>query len=374
MIEIVTKFPLKGYMESKIGGRKENQDSCSFQDTPLGTLILVCDGMGGTNGGSTASSMAVQSIVSDFMNAEDEADPVVVITTAVNNANAAIIQAGQSNPSLAGMGTTLTLLLLTERCAYTTYVGDSRIYQLRDKEKVYRSFDHSVVFQLVKQGVITEEQARLSSQSNVIIQALGVKAALNFIVEELPYEVGDRFVLCTDGFWGSMSEPEILERLNAKKTLDRIVIDSTMEIDGKGVAKGGGHDNLTVALVEVKSDSKLKVKMGKKAKMIIAGLAALLLVSLVLNVTSAISVAKLGKQVKDGETQTRVDTLAHNEIAALKDSLAIVGKEIAAKQAEIDKMRPELEKLRSDDKKHRQEIDNLKARLGIKPSGATSGK
>ena len=249
MIEIKSKYPIKGYLESKIGGRPENQDACSFQDTPLGLLVLVCDDMGGLNGGSTASSMAVHSIIADLMAANEDGDPVEAIVDAVNHANTEIIQAGVSNPSLAGMGTTLTLLLLTPLCAYSTYVGDSRVYQLRGKEKVYRSFDHSVVFQLVRQGVITEEQARLSSQSNVIMQALGVKESLDFIVEQHPYEKGDRFALCTDGFWGSMSEVQILARLCAKKPVGNIVYESVLEIDGKGVSQGSHHDNLTIALL-----------------------------------------------------------------------------------------------------------------------------
>lgn len=364
MVEITSSFPSKGYIESKIGGRPENQDSCSYQDTPLGLLVLVCDGMGGMNGGSTASSMAVQSIVAEIMAASEDANPVEVITDAVNHANEAIISMGQSNPSLSGMGTTVTLLLLTRQCAYTTYVGDSRIYQLRGKNKVYRSFDHSVVFQLVKQGVITEEQARLSSQSNVIMQALGVKAQLDFVVEQLPYQKKDRFVLCTDGYWGSMSEPELLARICSKKHIGRIIHESTMEVDGKGTAKGGGHDNLTVAMVEVQTDSIMKVKMSKQAKLFVAGLAALLAVSLALNI---VQLVKRGISAASAEEQvtTKTDSLlnvAKHQADSLNAKILEMGQEADAIGEKVKSLEKELTKKKDENHELRLEIDRLKAK------------
>ena len=78
----------------------------------------------------------------------------------------AIIEEGQKNPELHGMGTTVTALLLTDYSAITAYIGDSRIYQLRNGKKIFRTFDHSMVFEMVKKKVISEEQARLSAQSN----------------------------------------------------------------------------------------------------------------------------------------------------------------------------------------------------------------
>ena len=346
MIEIKSLHPVKGYLESRIGGRPENQDACSYQDTPLGLLVLVCDGMGGVNGGSTASSMAVQSIISEIMGCEQTVDPVLAITDAVNHANEAIIQAGLQNPSLAGMGTTLTLLLLTDLCAYTTYVGDSRIYQLRGKEKVYRSFDHSVVFQLVRQGVITEEQARLSSQSNIIMQALGVKANLDFIVEQLPYESGDRFILCTDGYWGSMSEPVFLAKMSARKDPARIVHETVLEIDGKGAAKGGNHDNLTVAFVEVQCDSILKPNMNKKAKIIIASVAFALVISLVLNIV------QLSRKPDPDADKTREELIHERDslsqcvenLKSLTESMEVAAKENETMIKELTGKVAELEK------------------------------
>ena len=163
-----------GYIDSRIGGRKENQDSAGLRDTKLGYLIVVCDGMGGMQGGSVASQIAVQTILETVASADVQANPSMTLIKAIRNANMAIIEEGRDDPNLQGMGTTVTALLLTPHSALTAYLGDSRIYQIRHGEKVFRTFDHSMVFEMVKEKVISEEQARLSDQSNVIMKALGI--------------------------------------------------------------------------------------------------------------------------------------------------------------------------------------------------------
>ena len=167
-----------GFAESRIGGRPENQDSYGFKDTELGFLVTVCDGMGGGPGGKTASSIAVNEIITGIEEASKDEEVANIIIKAIRRANMAILEAGNQTPELQGMGSTATVLLLSEKSAFLAHAGDSRIYQIRGGKKVFRTFDHSVVFDLVKQKVITEEQARLSAQSNVITRALGVKPDL----------------------------------------------------------------------------------------------------------------------------------------------------------------------------------------------------
>ena len=162
---MVTPINIKGktlgFVDSRIGGRKENQDSAGFRETELGSLIVVCDGMGGMQGGSVASQLAVQTILETVALADKKTNPKTVLIQAIKNANSAIIEHGQNNPTLRGMGTTATVLLLTPYSALTAYVGDSRIYQLRNGKKIFRTFDHSMVFEMVKKRIISEEQARL---------------------------------------------------------------------------------------------------------------------------------------------------------------------------------------------------------------------
>lgn len=280
---IKTEYPLKGMVESRIGGRSENQDNYGFCDTPIGSVVVVCDGMGGMQGGRFASMIAVKSIL-DFIQAVPEsADPSDTLVNAIRKAHADILQAGHQNPELYGMGTTVTAAIFSEQCAVLAHVGDSRIYQLRGRRKVFRTFDHSMVFEMVKSGILTEEQARLSDKSNIILRALGVYGEIVPEIEVRPYLKGDRFVLCTDGFWGCMPESRLIEHL-AGKRID-LTLEKTADLaDRIGQKKGGNHDNLTAAIVEMKSNSLMKEKMSKIVRIILIVLSALLLASVVLNI------------------------------------------------------------------------------------------
>lgn len=289
---MVTPINIKGktlgFVDSRIGGRKENQDSAGFRETELGSLIVVCDGMGGMQGGSVASQLAVQIILETVATANKKTDPSAVLVQAIKNANSAIIERGQSNPNLRGMGTTATILLLTPYSALTAYVGDSRIYQLRNGKKIFRTFDHSMVFEMVKKKIISEEQARLSAQSNVILKALGVNVDVEVEIAERPYKKGDRFILCSDGFWGAMPEDEFVRHLVESNPIDKILESTANVVESIGRNSGHEFDNLTAAILEMNSNSILKEKMNKTAKITILILTALLLISLAFNISMAI--------------------------------------------------------------------------------------
>ncbi len=275
---------LTAFAESRIGGRPENQDSYGWKKTKLGYLVAVCDGMGGGPGGKTASTIAVQEILEGVSEAMGDEAVANVIIKAIRRANMSIIEKGNENTALKGMGSTATVLLLSEKSAFVAHVGDSRVYQLRGQSKVFRTFDHSMVFEMVAQGVITEEQARLSAQSNVITRALGIQPDVEVEVHEVPYERGDRFVLCTDGIHGTMPEKDLIKMLSDKKRkLGAMVDDVATYVDNLGRSSGGGHDNLTLAVVEMNINSKMKTKMTRQAKTIIGGLLALIIISVILN-------------------------------------------------------------------------------------------
>lgn len=273
-----------GFAESRIGGRSENQDSYGSAETPYGFVVTVCDGMGGGPGGKTASSIAVREIILGIKDGNPDDTAVNIVIKAIRRANLAIIEAGKETPALKGMGSTCTILLISKDSAIIAHVGDSRVYQLRGKNKVFRTFDHSMVFDLVKQKVITEEQARLSAQSNVITRALGIKPDIEVDVIELPFDTGDRFLLTTDGIHGAISESELIEMASDKKHALGIVTDEiATTIDGKGRNEGGGHDNLTLAIIETKTNSKLRSKMNKKTKLLLGAVSLICLLSLAFN-------------------------------------------------------------------------------------------
>ena len=314
-----------GFAESRIGGRPENQDSYGFKETRLGFLLTVCDGMGGGPGGKTASSIAVQEIITGIDEANDDEEVSNIIIKAVRRANMAILEAGNENSVLKGMGSTATVLLLSDKSAFLAHVGDSRIYQIRGGKKVFRTFDHSMVFELVKQKVITEEPARLSAQSDGITRALGMQPDLEVDVVEVPYLKGDRFVLCSDGIHGSMPEKELLKMVANKKTaLGAVIDDIATYVDNMGRSNGGGHDNLTLAIVETKINSKLRITMSKQIKYAFVILAVVCAISLVGNIWQATSSGPSESVPTDStELHAKQDTIKRQaaEIVNLKHSV-----------------------------------------------------
>lgn len=322
---------LIAFGESRIGGRKENQDSYGAVYSPFGFLAVVCDGMGGGPGGKTASTIAVSEIVAGVSEASPEEEKPNIIIKAIRRANMAIINAGNEKPALKGMGSTATVLLLSEKSAFIAHVGDSRVYQIRNGKKVFRTFDHSVVFEMVGQGIITEEQARLSAQSNVITRALGIKPDVEVDVVEVPYLKGDRFMLCTDGIHGSMPESQLIKMASNKKVSLGIVADEiAREVDNIGNNGGGGHDNLTLTLVEMKTNSQKKIAMTKQTKFIIIGLCVIVLISLACNIFQ-LSTSKSSDTSKDEKLLVLTqDSLRqkNDTLVRMKKSMMEIGRQI----------------------------------------------
>lgn len=270
-----------------IGGRDENQDTCGLVQTRRGLLALVCDGMGGMNGGATASKLAVEKIIEYIdMPAQDDAledDSQMLLRKAICYANLKIYEKASEDPSLDGMGTTVTALLIDENKATAAYVGDSRIYQIRHGRKIFRTFDHSMVFEMVKKKILTEEQARLSAQSNIILRALGQKPEVTVDTIDLSYDAGDIFFLCTDGIWGTMPERELIKRLSTGRHPKAVTETLAMSIHGDKLREGGGHDNLTAAMIQTTTNSIVRNKMEYRIKKALLVCAALLLISIICN-------------------------------------------------------------------------------------------
>ena len=258
--------------------------------------------------------IAVNTILKYISAAYAEDNVAEVLYNAIVMANSNIIANGQENPNLYGMGTTVTALILNKTCATVAFIGDSRVYQLRGKHKVFRTFDHSMVFEMVANGLLTEEQARLSAQSNIILKALGVSTEIAPEIYQLPYLKGDRFILCTDGFWGAMPEKELLAIVGKKKDKLAAIIEHTSNlVETIGHNKGGLHDNLTAAFIDVECNSLMKVKMSKIVKIIIAILAVLLTLSVSLNIYFVIK-SRRNCPTQDVKTMVQKDSVGTNKI------------------------------------------------------------
>lgn len=242
---------IRGSVESLIGGRQENQDSYGMAETRLGMLVVVCDGMGGGPAGKTASTIATQAIIDYVSGAAADANPASVLEDSVVAANEAVLAAVVQNPAFKGMGTTCVCVLIAKTQAYVVHVGDSRCYQIRGGKMVYRSADHSYVGELVRRGTMTEEEARTSRYSNVITRAIGAGPDIQPEVDVVSYKPGDRFALMSDGIWGSMPEQNLVDILSEKDDPATLVPEIAQHVDAIGKNNGGGHDNLTLALVEL---------------------------------------------------------------------------------------------------------------------------
>ena len=313
---IKTHYNFIGYIDTRIGGRAENQDSRGFADTSHGLLVVVCDGMGGGPSGKLASSIAVQATIDHVAHILDESVPRdQILKDAVIYAHNLLLDRQRTDPSSRGMGTTLTALLINSQSAYVAHVGDSRVYQFRGGHIVFKTTDHSYVGELVQKGDLTEEQARLSARSNIITRCLGGRSNSTPEIDgPLPYLKGDRFMLCTDGIWGMMPEPELIKLVAKTPSLSGAADATIIAVDEKGRNEGNHHDNLTIALLDTTEDSILKVPMSKTSKIIIGVLGALLALSLLFNFIQA------GKSGSNEENQQQLKEL-QQQLNQTKDSV-----------------------------------------------------
>jgi PPM family protein phosphatase len=240
---------------SLIGGRAENQDCYKIAETAYGLLAVVCDGMGGENGGKIAAELAVSKIFEEVSVIRGNS-AVDVLMNAISKANETIFKEGRRNPGLFGMGTTVTALLINENHAMSFHVGDSRIYQFRKGKIPFRTFDHSWVFEQVRLGILTEEEARVSPGSNIITRALGIRPDVEIAIsDELTYEKGDRFLLCTDGIWGEVPETQLTQMVSIDKPIKEVVEHLIKYIDQQGIEEGEMHDNMTAVMIEMQNNS-----------------------------------------------------------------------------------------------------------------------
>jgi protein phosphatase len=217
--EALADLRLDGAMLTDVGCvRPANQDSVAFvvsaegsAPSGRGSLLLVADGMGGHAAGEVASALAAEVVRRVFY--ELEGSEPELLGAAFAAANQAIFEHSQHDPNCAGMGTTCTALAVREGRAWLAHVGDSRAYIVRDGCITQLSEDQTLVAQMVREGTLTEEQAKASDQSNVILQALGTQPSVDPEIwpEGLPLRPGDVLALCSDGLYNLVPDQEVAE-------------------------------------------------------------------------------------------------------------------------------------------------------------------
>ena len=226
--------------------RHTNQDAFAvseFEDS--GVLAVVCDGMGGANAGNIASQKASEVIVSFFERSYrkglDSAGIIALLQSAVLSANIELYDMAQKNSELAGMGTTVVAMFMTDEFTVISHVGDSRAYLIGD-DITQLTRDHSVVQSLIESGKLTPEEARAHPRRNVITRALGIESEVLVDSDEFAVKDGECIMLCTDGLSNFVSSKEIKEifSMNTEDVAASLV---------ERANKNGGGDNITVVTV-----------------------------------------------------------------------------------------------------------------------------
>lgn len=238
---------------SDVGMRRaSNQDNLSVSMASsierwneLGHLFLVADGMGAHAAGELASEIAADKIPHLYTKYRDLSAPEA-LRQAVTDANAAIHRKGQANEDFYNMGTTCSVLTLLPQGAVVAHVGDSRVYRLRNNKLEQLTFDHSLVWEMRASGNLPDDESENLIPKNVITRSLGPYPNVKVDLEgPFPIQVGDVFMLCSDGLTGLVEDSELgplLANLPANEAA-RVLVDlSNLR---------GGPDNITLIIVKV---------------------------------------------------------------------------------------------------------------------------
>ena len=211
-----------------------------------GHMFIVADGMGAHAAGELASKLAVELIPHHYRKLRELA-PAEALHKAIAESNAEIFRRGQANIEFRSMGTTCSILTLLPEGAVVAHVGDSRVYQQRGDSLFQLTFDHSLVWEMQAAGEVTAETARSGViPKNVITRSLGPNANVQIDLEgPFPVQTGDRFLVCSDGLSGQITDEEIgaiLRALPPREAAQLFVDLSNLR---------GGPDNITAVVVEV---------------------------------------------------------------------------------------------------------------------------
>lgn len=236
------------YSKCDIGKmRRSNQDAFFAAEIEHNAVFaIVCDGMGGANAGNVASETAVK-IISDYIMRSyrlgmDVIDTEKMLKNAIESANIEIYETALKNPELSGMGTTVVIAIAEDNRVVIAHVGDSRAYLVNDKIKQLTR-DHSVVQSLIESGKITAEDARVHPRKNVITRALGAEENVIPDIMDIPFNNGEKLLLCTDGLSSFIEEDNIFRIMkNGNGSVAEMLVDKANE--------NGGGDNITVVILD----------------------------------------------------------------------------------------------------------------------------
>jgi len=222
--------------------RAHNEDCCDeFLNEDGCHLLVTADGMGGHRGGATASRTVVETIGEVFERSNESCE--ALLYDAVAAANRRVYDKATEDSALHGMGTTVVALLLAaDGSGWIAHVGDSRGYRLRHGRIEALTADHSVVGEMLREGMLTPEEAEAHPRRHEITRSVGIEADVKPVISQISVQPGDRFLLCSDGLTGPLNEEEIALAMVGERPSEavRILVD---EANARG-----GSDNITVQI------------------------------------------------------------------------------------------------------------------------------
>ncbi|MBW2272338.1 MAG: Stp1/IreP family PP2C-type Ser/Thr phosphatase [Deltaproteobacteria bacterium] len=229
--------------------RAGNEDHCGeFRHGAGHRLLVVADGMGGHRGGATASRLAVETIGEAFESSTGEFP--AGLEQALLTANQRVFETAREDPELRGMGTTVVCLLLApDGSGWVAHIGDSRAYRLHEGRIAPLTADHSVVGAMVRQGLISAEEAEVHPRRNEILRSVGIEAVVQPEIRAVDLAGGDQYLLCSDGLTGMVTDAEIELILHRElpESAARSLVDNANE--------RGGTDNITVQIAAIPDDA-----------------------------------------------------------------------------------------------------------------------
>ena len=225
--------------------RMQNEDALALREFGKDALFVVADGMGGHDAGEVASGIAVETVERTVRDGREGGEhPLMLVTRAVQQANAAVRSEAMGRGS--NMGTTLTVALVVDGTAHIASVGDSRVYWFANGSITQITKDHSLVAKLVELGKLTHEEARTDPRSNLLLRTIGSEETVVVDAFQVPLSRGGTLLLCTDGLWGEVSD-ETMQRICAEEPFTEVICARLVQ-----QANGnGGKDNITAIVVKV---------------------------------------------------------------------------------------------------------------------------
>ena len=228
--------------------RSGNEDNFFAEADDRRGVFVVADGMGGHAAGEVASEMAVTIVSRHLLGLTSvrDAGAADLVNKSLQEANRAIFERMLAESDKQGMGTTASVMVLSDHGYLIGQIGDSRVYLYRDGALVQITKDHSYVQEQVDAGLLTPEQARYHPYSNVITRCVGASDEVEADIYSGEVRVGDVFLLCSDGLTGMVDDRRLAQLLMARSGPGRIVDSLIAEANGRG-----GLDNITAIVIQV---------------------------------------------------------------------------------------------------------------------------